>query len=446
MLAAFVGCEGSSPYFVLNEKTKDLIPSAQQAVEKQLREDFGDPLHLVAWEKLPIDYGKVNKDEPAHAEPGWKLKTGRNLYMQHCIHCHGVTGDGNGPTAKFLNPRPRDYRQGKFKFTSTISGLKPSRDDLRRILQQGVAGTSMPSFVLLKDDELSALVEYVRWLSIRGEYELKLAAELSGMGASEQSIIKAIRDSQRAREETQKAVRDAETKVKEAKDDAAKKDAETALATAREEEKKADTVKTRDAALKEAEASYKDEFAGSVESSAGILVDDWTKADDPESVVIPTVKRVDPTKESLEIGRLLFHDLYKDPKTGKGVQTKCADCHGRTAEGNGVQTEQYWPVQGTIPQRNYAEAGLHDDWGNLIIPRNLTRGQYRGGRRPLDVFRRIHAGIKGTPMPAFGKTVLTDEQIWHVVNYVMSLPFGGKESAHPEAAPAARPNVASTSH
>src|SRR5262245_2338944 len=110
MLVCLAGCPGSSPSFVLNAKTKELIPSAREDVAKNLNENFGTPLNLVAWEKFPIDYGK--KDEAAHKEAGWKLLAGRNLYMQHCIHCHGVTGDGNGPTAKFLNPRPRDYRLG----------------------------------------------------------------------------------------------------------------------------------------------------------------------------------------------------------------------------------------------------------------------------------------------------------------------------------------------
>jgi len=58
-----------------------------------------------------------------------------------------------------------------------------------------------------------------------------------------------------------------------------------------------------------------------------------------------------------------------------------------------------------------------------LQPRNLTLGQYRGGRRPVDIFRRVYAGIKGTPMPAFGRTALKDDEIWDVVNYVMSLPY-----------------------
>jgi hypothetical protein len=44
---------------------------------------------------------------------------GYSLYRLHCLHCHGVSGAGDGPTAPFLYPRPRDYRKGLFKFTST---------------------------------------------------------------------------------------------------------------------------------------------------------------------------------------------------------------------------------------------------------------------------------------------------------------------------------------
>ena len=40
----------------------------------------------------------------------------RGLYRQHCVHCHGITGDGAGPTAQFLMPYPRDFRTGEFKF------------------------------------------------------------------------------------------------------------------------------------------------------------------------------------------------------------------------------------------------------------------------------------------------------------------------------------------
>jgi len=56
-----------------------------------------------------------------------------------------------------------------------------------------------------------------------------------------------------------------------------------------------------------------------------------------------------------------------------------------------------------------------------IRPRNLRLGVYRGGMRPLDLYWRFRNGIEGTPMP--GNDKLKPEEIWHVVNYVQSLPF-----------------------
>ena len=57
-----------------------------------------------------------------------------------------------------------------------------------------------------------------------------------------------------------------------------------------------------------------------------------------------------------------------------------------------------------------------------IPPRNLRQGIYRGGRRPLDLYYRIHAGINGAPMPA-AKGTVPPEEIWHIVNYIRSLPY-----------------------
>ena len=46
-------------------------------------------------------------------------------------------------------------------------------------------------------------------------------------------------------------------------------------------------------------------------------------------------------------------------------------------------------------------------------------------------------------MPGFGGTVLNDEEIWDVVNYVQSIPFDGKESPWPTSLDeAAKPEVA----
>ena len=56
-----------------------------------------------------------------------------------------------------------------------------------------------------------------------------------------------------------------------------------------------------------------------------------------------------------------------------------------------------------------------------IKPRNLHSGIFRGGRRPLDIYYRLRGGIDGAGMPAFDK--LSEEEIWHVMDYVRDLPF-----------------------
>src|SRR5690606_15807299 len=123
---------------------------------------------------------------------GGVLAEGRTLYGRHCLHCHGAGGAGDGPTAKYLQPKPRDFRLGRYKFTSTGSPVKARRDDLRTTLEQGVPGTSMPAFRLLSGREIDVLVEYIRWLSMRGEYEYQLAAIALSSGFTTDEVAERI--------------------------------------------------------------------------------------------------------------------------------------------------------------------------------------------------------------------------------------------------------------
>ena len=113
----------------------------------------------------------VDRVAPAH------LKRGADIFSRYCIQCHGNTGDGNGIAAAYMIPKPRDYRPGMFKFTSTTYGSKPLREDLIRTVRRGIRGTSMPSFSLLPPRDLEAVVDYVLTLTHRGELEAALAEE-----------------------------------------------------------------------------------------------------------------------------------------------------------------------------------------------------------------------------------------------------------------------------
>ena len=100
-----------------------------------------------------------------------RLESGEREYSLNCIGCHGVNGDGAGPAARYLEPRPRNFRKGKFKFTSTSTGQRPRREDLLQTITRGLTGSSMPDFRLLPRERRLDLVEYVRYLAIRGEFE-----------------------------------------------------------------------------------------------------------------------------------------------------------------------------------------------------------------------------------------------------------------------------------
>ena len=101
----------------------------------------------------------------------------RGLYRNLCAGCHGISGSGTGPLAQGLDPYPRDYRRGIFKFKRTASTLPPTDSDLHNVLVRGVPGTAMPSFRLLREVEREALVQYVRYLSIRGLFERAIIEE-----------------------------------------------------------------------------------------------------------------------------------------------------------------------------------------------------------------------------------------------------------------------------
>src|SRR5512140_37204 len=71
---------------------------------------------------------------------------GKPLYLRECSGCHGERGNGAGPAADFVDPRPRDFTKRRFKFRSTESGQPPTTDDILRTIQRAIPGTALPSF------------------------------------------------------------------------------------------------------------------------------------------------------------------------------------------------------------------------------------------------------------------------------------------------------------
>jgi mono/diheme cytochrome c family protein len=112
------------------------------------------------------------------ATPESLIATGKELYANYCAACHGETGDGNGPAARFVYPKPRNFREAKFRLVTTTNRV-PSDDDLLRVLEHGMPGSAMFSFAHLAEPDRRALVAYVRQLTRRGveDHLRQVAAE-----------------------------------------------------------------------------------------------------------------------------------------------------------------------------------------------------------------------------------------------------------------------------
>jgi mono/diheme cytochrome c family protein len=80
--------------------------------------------------------------------------------------------------------------------------------------------------------------------------------------------------------------------------------------------------------------------------------------------------------------------------------TSCAPCHGPRGEGDGPQQQT-------------------DSKGFPTRPRDLSLGVYKGSPDPEGVYRRIVAGLPGSPMPQ--SAYLHGQQAWDLVHFVRSL-------------------------
>ena len=318
------------------EDPNNLNAQQRSSLETLLNKLFGTPAN-------PIVGGITDDIRDKLGLQPETLQMGGRLYRQHCLHCHGLTGDGRGPTAPWVNPHPRDYRRGVFKFTSSAlptGKRRAHRDDLLRVLREGIDDSSMPSFRLLNDADLEAIVSYVIHLSLRGQLELEGIKLL----ASNSMTVSELE-----------------------------------------------------------------------EDLHGVFVKNWVDTQD-RATLINTGGYQMPDRASAEyrksVERGMAQFLAKGAETKPGAPASaaagCVSCH-------------------TDFGRN--STYRFDDWGTIVKPADLTRGAYRGGRRPIDLFWRISAGINGVGMPAFAKEKpdakdgLSSQDIWDIVSFLQVLPY-----------------------
>ncbi len=152
--------------------TEDSVPL--DSITQSIEQLFGTPRQP----RFPSAFETIlNLDEVTRAAgPVASDEAGidSGLYRKHCAGCHGISGDGHGPSASLLTPYPRDFRAGVYKYKSTRREAKPTQDDLLYTLKHGIAGTAMPSFSTIPEADLNALVQYTIYLSARGETQRRL--------------------------------------------------------------------------------------------------------------------------------------------------------------------------------------------------------------------------------------------------------------------------------
>ena len=86
--------------------------------------------------------------------PAVAAETGREVYVAKCQACHGDRGRGDGPAARALPKKPRDF---------SVPTFWASVDDaqVERVILNGLPGTIMRGFPM-PPEQLDALLAYLK--------------------------------------------------------------------------------------------------------------------------------------------------------------------------------------------------------------------------------------------------------------------------------------------
>ena len=233
----------------------------------------------------------------------------------------------------------------------------------------------MPSFALLDRGEVEALIDYVKYLGVRGQmerYVVELATEYYG---EEDEVIPVSPD----------------------------------------------------------------DLIGDPEGDGlAAIIESWKTAApavEPSEPSVPIVSE-DSADWSEEKKQELFDSIDRGRDLYYTVKANCFSCHGNTQLGDGnlglyddwsKELYNWQSIQDEDGSKRAEFLALGGLEPRIIRPRNLRLGIYRGGRRPLDIFYRIYNGIDGAGMPA--ANALAHDEVWDLVNYVLWLPY--EELSHP---------------
>jgi mono/diheme cytochrome c family protein len=85
---------------------------------------------------------------------GGAADLGSQVYEANCATCHGAAGKGDGPAGAGLQPPPRDFTSGQFKYGGDPASVK-------KTIETGVPGTAMIAWKgTLSDAEIEAVAKH----------------------------------------------------------------------------------------------------------------------------------------------------------------------------------------------------------------------------------------------------------------------------------------------
>ena len=93
---------------------------------------------------------------------------GKTVFDANCSSCHGVSGKGDGPVGAALNPPPRDFTVGEFKFDASGNGTPGEDEDLTLVIQKGAmaygGSALMAPWPTLTDQQIADIILHIRSL------------------------------------------------------------------------------------------------------------------------------------------------------------------------------------------------------------------------------------------------------------------------------------------
>lgn len=121
----------------------------------------GSEVVLAILEVVPEE---ARDDQPPRPVTDAMLAQAKTQYDTLCAVCHGPEGRGDGPAGAALNPKPFNFHYRAFHDRMPVGAT-------HWVIKNGLANTArrsgMPAFGQLPDDQIWALVEYVRRLGRR---------------------------------------------------------------------------------------------------------------------------------------------------------------------------------------------------------------------------------------------------------------------------------------